>query len=312
MLSALRLDPGNPPRRSLVTVAEDGALRRSVHLDLPRGIRLVSFTRSRDGSRILLTAARSSSDDQATDVFSFRADGSERHQLTTNGASGTPVPSPDDRLIAYGVARWGNHRSAGIWLMDARGHHQRRLVAGADDVLDFPGAWSPDGRHLAFTRCHVRPYTGPASEDHCAIYVVARDGRDVHKIADGALLPDWSPDGTQIVFMSTRDHTHTITAGSDTSRYAAELYLMDADGGHQRRLTTTPSLEESFPRWSPGGSRIAYERRGDAFRTRLFQVNADGTCPTAITPAHGSSWFSLPIWNASSDSPEPPLRCPGS
>jgi Tol biopolymer transport system component len=298
---------GNPPRRSLVTVAEDGTVSRTIHLDLQRGMRLLTFTRSNDGTRIYATATRSG-DDRITDVFSFKADGTARHQLTTNGASGTPVPSPDDRVIAYSVAQRGVHSSAGLWLMDADGQHRRQLVAASEDLLDAAGSWSPDGRRLAFTRCRLHPYRGPASEDDCAIYLAQRDGGKPWKIADAGLLPDWSPDGRQIVFMSTRDRTHTITASSDTSRYAAELYVMDADGDNQRRLTTTPLFEESAPRWSPGGTRIAYDRRGDAYRTRLFQINADGTCPTAITPVHGNAWFSLPSWNASRGSPEP-LRC---
>jgi Tol biopolymer transport system component len=28
-----------------------------------------------------------------------------------------------------------------------------------------------------------------------------------------------------------------------------ELYLMDRDGGHERRLTTTPEVQENVPDW---------------------------------------------------------------
>ena len=40
-------------------------------------------------------------------------------------------------------------------------------------------------------------------------------------------FPSWSPDGSTIVFSSDRDG-------------AVELYLMDADGGNQRRLIDAP------------------------------------------------------------------------
>jgi Tol biopolymer transport system component len=165
-------------------------------------------------------------------------------------------------------------------------------------------------QQLAFTRCDIHAYRGPAAEDDCAIYAISRDGTDLRKLAGKGLLPDWSPDGKHIVFMSTRDRTRTITAGSDTSRYAAELYVMNTDGTQQHRLTRTPRLEEAAPRWSPGGTRIAYQRRGDAYRTRLFEINADGTCPTAITPANDTSWYSLPAWNTRHRAADSPMTCP--
>jgi hypothetical protein len=88
---------------------------------------------------------------------------------------------------------------------------------------------------------------------------------------------------------------------------------MHADGTHQHRSTRTPRLDESDPRWSPGGTRIAYVRRGQAFATQLFESNADGTCTKAITcagdDARDAPWYSLPAWLPASDARERPLRC---
>ena len=51
--------------------------------------------------------------------------------------------------------------------------------------------------------------------------VIREDSPDNHH-PDGS--PSWSPDGERIVFSSTRDGN-------------GEIYMMDANGGNQRRLT---------------------------------------------------------------------------
>jgi TolB protein len=56
--------------------------------------------------------------------------------------------------------------------------------------------------------------------------------------------PAWSPDGDRIAFVSER-HGNT------------DLFVIDADGSDERRLTTDRATDESFS-WSPHGDRIVY------------------------------------------------------
>jgi Tol biopolymer transport system component len=310
-LIALQIRAGNPPHygRAFVVLRENGAVEHAIRLRLLRGMQAIDLATSRVGRRMLATVTRSASDERRADIFSFGNDGSQRRRLTTSGDSGRPSPSPDGRLLAYSRLGGAGFERARLWIMGADGSDRRRLVSGGGDLIDLAGSWAPDGRRLAFTRCHVRPYGSHDFEDGCSVYSVAQDGGGLRRLADSAFLPDWSPDGRRIAFQSTRDHTALITADSDTNRYAAELYVMNADGGDQRRLTTTRSLDESGPRWSPGGTRIGYTRRGESFRTRLFQINADGTCTTAITAARDLRFYRLVSWQSSSRAHEDALDC---
>jgi dipeptidyl aminopeptidase/acylaminoacyl peptidase len=55
--------------------------------------------------------------------------------------------------------------------------------------------------------------------------------------------PDWSPDGTRLVFTSNRDN-------------ASEVYTMGADGSNLIRITVAPA-RDLYPDWQPLGSPVA-------------------------------------------------------
>jgi TolB protein len=81
-------------------------------------------------------------------------------------------------------------------------------------------------------------------EDHLDIFSrdVASGNREQaqdRRLTDEPGKDDYSnpsPDGEAIVFLTERDGN-------------PELYLMDADGSDQRRLTTTPDVRENVPDW---------------------------------------------------------------
>lgn len=87
------------------------------------------------------------------------------------------------------------------------------------------------------------------------------------------MFPAWSPDGTHIVFTSTRDGD-------------PEIYVMMADGTQPRRLTTTPG-RDAHPFWSPDGKRIVFQSPRDDGQTRLFLMNADGSNQRPLTKNQG-------------------------
>lgn len=79
--------------------------------------------------------------------------------------------------------------------------------------------------------------------------VVAHQGKiyvEGRQVARGS-QPTWSPDGRRIAF--TR---------------LGEIYVVDADGRNERRLTTT-SQPVAFPAWSPDGRTIAFAGVRDVY-----------------------------------------------
>jgi Tol biopolymer transport system component len=73
--------------------------------------------------------------------------------------------------------------------------------------------------------------------------------------------PVWSPDGQKIAFLRS------------TSIPSYDLYVMNADGTHQTRLTGVWEMDSA---WSPDGQKIAFTRGADA-PNDLYVINADGT-----------------------------------
>jgi dipeptidyl aminopeptidase/acylaminoacyl peptidase len=126
-----------------------------------------------------------------------------------------------------------------------------------DDVYELTGVadprLAPDGRTVAYVVFSVdRDQNGYRS----AIWLAEVDGSlpprrftwGPKRDAD----PRWSPDGSQLAFVSER--------GDKEEDKAGQLYVIPLGGGEPRRLT---SLKEgvSEPAWSPDGRTIAFSSR---------------------------------------------------
>ena len=108
---------------------------------------------------------------------------------------------------------------------------------------------SPDGRTVAFV---VTRIDKEQNDYRSAIYLAPADrSTPPRRLTSGEKRdgsPRWSPDGTELAFVSNR-------AGD-----SSQLYVLPLGGGEPRRLT---NLKESVrePAWSPDGTRLAFMAR---------------------------------------------------
>lgn len=86
--------------------------------------------------------------------------------------------------------------------------------------------------------------------------------------------------GAKIAFTSTRDGN-------------PDIYVMDADGKHRRRVTTH-AAEDGHPSWSPDGKKIAFVSNRNGGYIQIWVIDADGANPIRLT---GGVWDQNPVWS---------------
>lgn len=266
--------------------------------------------------------SRFGGNDHSSQIYSMLPDGTDLIRLThTKTNNDSPAWSPDGSQIAYvrlgrsGVGSTlmimnadGTDRTALLqrqqstirrpeWFPDGaqilfcleltRG--SRLIVVGADGTdrmrvgpsRSCDAAVSPDGSMLAFVRSskfHRHPDLWRMNSDGSGLTQLTSDGH-----SSG---PGWSPDGSQIAYIRGAEWGDR------------ELFVMDADGSNQSRLTDTGPVEYGPAGWSPDGSLIAYNRTtywDPGASTDVWTVAPDGSNATNLTKSPGV-WDGAPDW----------------
>jgi TolB protein len=247
---------------------------------------------SPDGRQIAFRSHR----DGNEEVYVMQADGSAQRNLSNApGGDYSPAWSPDGQWIAFQSNRAGGVNN--IWVIRPDG-------SGARQVTDLPGiseypSWSPDGTRLVFQCTFGRIL--PQGVGDFEICVVNLDGSGLTQLTDApgtSDLPDWSPDGTQIVFQSDRDGwpPGPKPPGYSADRYGEyDLYVMDADGSNPTNITNNPAEDDTDPAWL-NDSQIVYTRYGT-----LHVIDVDGTNALPVPNSPGTDTF--PDWVAAESMP---------
>jgi len=206
-----------------------------------------------------------------------------------------PDWSPDGLWVSY--RRIPHPEDQGLWMVRYDGAENHPLVASGvvghpDWMVVWMGdsMWSPDGNSLVFGFSAV----DEAEEGHSGVGIMSRDGgpirpvwMDPPNVAPGvaccaaSLNPNWSPDGTQVIFSSGHHLADPAPPGVFEPR--AELWLMNADGsGEPVRLTYDQSFNNYTTWWAPNteaGTDVAVTR---GYTTVDFD-QVDSTGHTSVT-----------------------------
>ncbi len=222
------MDADGSNMRRLTNTSGDGTSSWAADWS-PDGQKIV-FMSNRDGSRL----------GGGYDLYVMNADGSAVRLLARGGFNATPAWSPDGSRIAFMSNRHSTPEAPNeIYVMDADGTNIQRLTH--DYEHSTRPAWSPDGERIAFMS--NRDGGRPDIDAEYEIYVMDADGTNIQRLthrpgADGN--PDWSPDGTKIVFSFY---------GEDGTGEEVGLWLIGADGTNLRQLTAGSGRFHGHPNW---------------------------------------------------------------
>jgi Tol biopolymer transport system component/DNA-binding winged helix-turn-helix (wHTH) protein len=276
-------------------------------------------TFSPDGKRFAFV--RRDLENRETFLFIANADGSGEQQLAARKRpdyfliSG-PAWSPDGRTIALGARRFSPGDSSNMYVVTVNVANGGEARLGSQTWTSVgPTAWLKDGSgvvvvayhhkspvianqlwHLSYPKGEVsrvtnnlNSYEGISIAAHSDELVTARSDR----VSRLWVAPNGDPSRARLIRSVNGDNysevmglcwtpDHRLVYGSHASGNA-DIWIMDADGGNQKQLTSD-ARREVDPVASSDGRYIVYTSEGSG-TSYLWRMDIDGRNPRQLT--HG-------------------------
>ena len=264
-----------------------------------------------------LSSVDTTKDKRNSDLWMVSWDGKESVQLTNSPDSESKARfSPDGKYVSFVSSRQGTTK-AQLWLMDRRGGEAKKLTDLKTDLEDY--VWSPDGTKIALAlrdpdyadsaKTKVRkPFVldryqfkadikGYLEKSPVHLYVFDVTTKKIDTLTTGnydETAPVWSPDGSQLAFVSNRSEDPDRNQNTD-------IYVIDARKGATMKQLTNWTGADNNPAWSPDGKRIAYLRSTASGNFLMYDqpilavINREGGEPTVLSktldrPVRNPTW----------------------
>jgi len=290
--------------------------------------------RSTDGKWVayVVSHAIKDTDKNDSDIWMASWDGTQEIQLTSSSENESqPKWSPDNKYLSFISSRQGA-KTGQLWLMNRIGGEAVKMTDIKGGISKY--AWAPDGKRLVFVvnepdprdpkddekeadkkktpppilidRYHFKEdIDGYLRNERTHLYLFDVATKKAEVLTPGMLFdesaPAWSPDGSQIAFVSKRG-TGDLDRSNNTDIWAIDAKV----GAKARQVTTSPNPEQGPLAWSPDGKWIACVQ-GDEIKfleytqDKLVVVPADGGQPRTIAPSLNLP-VRQPLWSKSGTS----------
>lgn len=222
---------------------------------------------SPDGGRVLYTRRSGDimSDRFRSELWLAAADGSSHRPLVQEDVSGGGVWSPDGARVLYSASDDGEHELRTVWMDTREVTTVVRLGRGAGSA-----AWSPDGSTIAFTM------------------FVASSGATPPAMPEKPEGAEWAAPARVIDRAVYRnDGSGFLEQGS------THVFVVPADGGTARQLTTGDSNHNGPLSWMPDSGSIVFSANRledwerDPIESDLYEVRVASGAITRLTERDG-------------------------
>jgi Tol biopolymer transport system component len=183
----------------------------------------------------------------------MNADGTGQAAIPTANGRRIVGWSPDERKMLY------------VKPDDPTKTYLANADGSGEVLLHFrSGNWSSDSKSIT--------YWAKVSGHNYDVFIYSVETGETRNItnSDGFDAdPSFSPDGTRIAFVSTRDGN-------------GEIYTINLDGSDLRRITFNPTAD-SHPAFSPDGTQILFTSDRENENADVYLMNSDGSSPVKVT-----------------------------
>jgi dipeptidyl aminopeptidase/acylaminoacyl peptidase len=310
----------------LIAISNAGAQQGSRTLtiaDMRRFADVSDPRLSRDGEWLVYTVSSVDTvhDRSNGDIWLARWDGKQTTRMTWGTQDEhSPQFAGGTRAISFLSARGDPRDSDQLWLLSMDGGEARKLTSTKDGIDDY--SWSPDGKrvvlalHDSTADADSAPHPivldryqfkqdieGYLDKHRVHLWLFDVETNALTQLTSGdhdEMMPEWSPDGSAILFSSRQQKDPDRTDNWD-------LYAIAPTPGATARQLTHNDLDDSDPQWesravwSPDSKEIAFLQGGpDSLiyfsLQRLAVVPAAGGPVRVVTRALDRS-FVNPAWS---------------